>query len=173
MCDYLDYICAICQENATDMFLECEHKICFRCWTQWCGYKNSSKYKCSCPFCREMTIIDSKNSEDIHTFESNVHIEKGVFLPLQNEEKDVLETIDIFPDNISLDYIDYDDIILGKEYIIQISNSLYYGIINKIDNGYIYIKNRYSIMRDGRYFKSFPPNKIINNSTKVFIYPTF
>ena len=160
--------CCICYEKECDVFLDCNHELCYRCLTKWCKTEKSV-YRCPCPICRELSIIDSNNSLNIHTY-NGITIPKGNILSLQDSERDILTGIDIFPDIIN-DNIDIVDVEIGKKYfIIYTSSSIYYGTIYMIKDNRIYLKDVDVIIRSGRYFKSFPPNRIIVEDN-IFIYP--
>jgi hypothetical protein len=168
----LEDTCYICFERQNSMFLDCNHELCYKCWDEWCHHNDEERnndYNCICPICRKGSTIDSNESSAVITYEG-IHIRKGEFIPLQESEINALKNIDVFPDNINM--IDIENIVNGQYYFIMpgSSNSLYFGCVQKIENNKIYLKDIYVIIREGRYFKSFPPNRIFDITDEIYIY---
>ena len=166
----LEDTCYICFERQNNMFLDCNHELCCKCWDKWCHNNDevrNNDYNCICPVCRVENRINS--SSTVITYEG-ITIRKGEFIPLQESEINALKNIDVFPDNINM--IDIENIINGQYYFIMPgrSNSLYFGCVQKIENNRIYLKEIYVIMREGSYFKSFPPNRIFDITDEIYIY---
>lgn len=157
--------------------MNCHHSLCFFCYrkiSQECEESGKNTlYTIKCPQCRKIDNECTSSLYGIYKLKNIVNPKKGTCLAITTEEETALfELFDIrFNKKISKDHITKN---ITIAFTSPLSGNMFtLGRVSRIYDDYVYLSDVYLFQRDGKYYNSYPPNRIIQLINGMIIYKEF